>query len=67
MILYRACKGEFYVKFLNRIEILKFTKKYFPTYAGDIRSVSYFDYNNKREYLINNHYIFVVDLKETSK
>lgn len=50
------------MKYLNRIEILEFTKKYFPAYIGDIRSVSYFDYNDKREYLINNHYIFVVNL-----
>ena len=55
------------MKYLNRIEILEFTKKYFPAYVGDIRSVSYFDYNNKREYLINNHYIFVINITETSK
>ena len=66
MLLYSACKGGLYMKYLNRIEILEFTKKYFPAYLGDIRTVSYFDYNNKREYLINNHYIFVIDLKETS-
>ena len=54
------------MKYLNRIEILEFNKKYFPAYIGDIKTVSYFDYNNKREYLINNHYIFVIDLKETS-
>ena len=52
------------MKYLNMIEILEFTKKNFPAYMGDIRSVSYFDYNNKREYLINNHYIFVIDLKK---
>ena len=51
------------MKHLNRIELLEFTKKYFPEYIGDIRSVSYFDYNGKREYLINNHYIFVVNIK----
>ena len=65
MILYSACKGVI-MKYLNRIEIIEFTKKYFPEYIGDIKNVSYFDYYNKREYLINNHYIFVVDLKETS-
>ena len=67
MLLYTACKGELIMKNLNRIEIIEFTKKYFPNYLGDIRSVSYFDYNNKREYLINNHFIFVIELKETSK
>lgn len=48
------------MKYLNRIEIKEFTKKYFPAYIRDIRSVSYFDYNSKREYFINNHYLFVV-------
>ncbi len=52
------------MKYLNRIEILKFTKKYFPEYIGDIRSVSFFDYNNKREYLVNGHYIFVINSKD---
>lgn len=54
------------MKYLNRIELLEFTKKYFPAYIGDIRSASYFDYKNKREFLINNHYIFVVNLKKPS-
>ena len=48
------------MKYLNTIEIIEFTKKYFPKCIGNVRSVSYFDYNNKREYLINNHYIFVI-------
>lgn len=50
------------MKYLNSIEIIKFTKKYFPAYMGDIGSVSYFDYNGKREYLINNHYILIVHI-----
>lgn len=54
------------MKYLNGNEILEFTKKYFPAYIGDVRSVSYFDYNGKREFLINNHYIFVVNLKKPS-
>lgn len=54
------------MKYLNRIEIMEFIKRYFPAYIGDIRSVSYFDYNGKREFLINNHYIFVVNLKKPS-
>lgn len=61
MLLYQARKGDI-MKYLNRIEIKEFTKIYFPAYTGDIRLVSYFDYNNKREYLINKHYIFVVNL-----
>ena len=43
-----------FMKYLNRIEIMEFIKRYFPAYIGDIRSVSYFDYNGKREFLINN-------------
>lgn len=54
------------MKYLNRMEIMEFTKKYFPAYIGDTKSVSYFDYNGKREFLINNHYIFVVNLKKPS-
>ena len=54
------------MKYLNRIDILEFTKKYFPAYVGDIRSVSYFDYEETREYLVNGHYIFIVNIKETS-
>ena len=38
-------KGGFCMKNMNRIEILEFTKKYFPEYIGDIHRVSYFDYN----------------------
>jgi len=48
------------MKYLNKKEIIEFTKKYFPNYIGDIRSVSYVDYNNKREYLVNGHYILII-------
>lgn len=46
------------MKNLNREEILEFTKKYFPEYIGDIHRVSYFDYNDIREYLINSAVLF---------
>lgn len=48
------------MKNLNREEILEFTKKYFPEYIGDIHKVSYFDYNETREYLINGAVLFVI-------
>lgn len=50
------------MKNLNRIEIEEFTNKYFPQYKGDIRRVSYFDYNGVREYLINNGVLFRIML-----
>lgn len=42
----------------------EFTKKYFPVFMGDIRFVSYFDYEETREYLLNRHYIFILKLKD---
>lgn len=41
------------MKYLNEEELIEFTKKYFPSYVGDIRSVSYIDYEETREYLVN--------------
>lgn len=66
MILYSTCEGGFYIKYLNEIEIIEFAKKYFPMFIGDIKSVSYIDYEKTREYLVNRHYIFIVKIKETS-
>ncbi len=48
------------MKHMNRIEIEKFTDKYFPNYKGDIRKVSYIVYQDRIEYLINNHYLFII-------
>lgn len=56
------------MKKLNKMEIIKFTRKYFPNYLGDIRTVSYFDYKQKRIYLVNNHYSLVVNkIKSANK
>ena len=52
------------MKYLNEEEILEFTKKYFPMFIGDIKSVSYVDYEETREYLVNGHYIFILKLKD---
>ena len=46
------------MKNLNRVEILEFTKKYFPEYIGDIRKVSYIVYENRVEYLVNGAVLF---------
>lgn len=48
------------MKKLSRDEIIKFANKYFPMYKGDIKSVSYFEYNGIIEYLVNDHYLFLV-------
>lgn len=48
------------MKNMNRIEIEKFTNKYFKEYKGDIRKVSYTVFDDKTEYLINNHYLYIV-------
>ena len=62
MIVYQPEKEDFGMKNMNRIEIIEFTKKYFPEYIGDIHRVSYFDYNGIREYLINGAVLFKVVL-----
>ena len=48
------------MKYLNEDEIIEFTKRYFPMFMGDIRSVSYVDYEETREYLVNGHYILTI-------
>ena len=45
---------------MNRLEIKEFTKKYFPEYLGDIRKVTYIIYDDCIEYLINEHYLFLL-------
>ena len=60
MILYCVCKGGNNMKKLSKDEIIEFTNKYFPMYKGDIKSVSYFEYNGITEYLVNDHYLFLV-------
>ena len=48
---------------LNRIEIKRFTKKYFKEYGNDIKKVSYIKYKNRIEYLVNGHYLFIKHIK----
>ena len=50
------------MKYLNEEEMIEFTKKYFPAFVGDVRSVSYIDYEETREYLVNGHYMFTIKL-----
>lgn len=46
------------MKQLNKIELESFRKKYFKVYGNDIKKVTYFIYDNKIEYLVNDHYIY---------
>lgn len=41
-----------------------FIDKYFHSWKGDIWKVSYIDFEDTREYLINEHYIFVLKNEE---
>ena len=49
---------------MTKEEIKVFANKYFKGFEQDIHSVSYFIYNNKVEYLVNNHYILLKELAE---
>ena len=48
------------MKYMSKHEINEFANKYFKGFAIDIYKVSYFTYNSKTEYLINDHYLFAV-------
>ena len=50
------------MKYMNKKEIEVFANKYFKGFEKDIRSVSYFVYDNKIEYLVNEHYLIVKEL-----
>lgn len=60
MIVYQPEKEDFGMKNMNRVEIYEFTQKYFKSYGKDIKKVSYIVYEDRTEYLINNHYLFLV-------
>ena len=47
------------MKNMNRVEIERFTNKYFPYYKGDIYRVSYMVYEDRVEYLINGGVLWV--------
>lgn len=60
MIVYQPEKEDFGMKNMNRVEIYEFTQKYFKAYGKDIKKVSYIVYDDRTEYLINNHYLFII-------
>ena len=47
-------------KILNEKERKKFVNKYFKIWEKDIWKVSSLTYDNHTEYLINEHYLFVI-------
>lgn len=49
------------MKTLNKKEIDIFANKYLPIWKNDINSVSLLEYNGIKEYLVNDHYIVLVD------
>lgn len=48
------------MKYMNKNEIREFANKYFKGFTDNIFKVSYFEYSNKTEYLINDHYLFII-------
>lgn len=48
------------MKNMNRVELKEFVNKYFKEYGNDIRKVSYIVFDDKTEYLINNHYLLII-------
>lgn len=46
-------------KVLNNYEIQDFINKYLKGWSSDIKKVSVLQYDNRCEYLINDHYIFL--------
>lgn len=49
------------MKVLNKEEINVFASTYLPIWKKDINSVSLIEYNGIKEYLVNEHYIVLVD------
>ena len=47
-------------KVLNKKERDNFVNKYFKSWKKDIWKVSCLTYENHKEYLINDHYLFVI-------
>lgn len=48
-------------KRLNKQEVEKFTKEYLGIWEGDIRDISYIEYDDIKEYLINGHYFYIIN------
>ena len=48
-------------RLLNKDEIIKFSKKYLPMWTKDINKVSLISYHGVKEYLVNAHYLVIVN------
>lgn len=51
------------MKLLNKEELEVFVDRYFKPFKGDIHSVSLIEHEDTYEYLVNEHYLFVVNKK----
>ena len=60
MLFYLLEKEGFDMKNMNRVELKKFVRKYFKEYGNDTKRVSYIIYKDRTEYLINNHYLYII-------
>lgn len=46
------------MKHLNRTELKIFVENNFKIFGNDIKKVSYIEYEDRIEYLINEHYLY---------
>lgn len=46
---------------LSKEDMKLFAEEYFPAFKKDIWKVSCISYENKIEYLVNDHYVFIVN------
>lgn len=51
------------MKLLNKEELNEFVEKYFKPFKGDIHSVSVVEHIDTYKYLVNGHYLLVVNKK----
>lgn len=55
------------MKYLNQEEINIFANKYLPIWKKDINTISLLEYNGIKEYLVNEHYLVIVDKQDNVK
>ena len=46
---------------LNDLERQLFVATYFSVWGDDIKKVTLTEYNDRKEYLLNDHYLFCID------
>lgn len=55
------------MKELNEKELKEFVEKYFKPWGKDIKKVTYVEYKNHIEYLVNGHYLFLTKKEKNKK